>query len=84
MGRVREGEEVVDSHRIVVFPALSRPRTRILASFSPNKLSNLDIHSPMLAHWLDSGPQSMGLKRESLLHVEICQARDVPYKTIFV
>ncbi len=35
------------SHRIVVFPALSNPNTKILASFSPKRASNFDIHSPM-------------------------------------
>ena len=35
------------SHRMVVFPALSRPSTRILASFSPKRLNSLDIHIPI-------------------------------------
>ena len=38
----------MDSQRIVVLPALSRPSTRIRASFSPNSDSSLDIHSPMM------------------------------------
>ena len=42
------------SHRMVVFPALSRPSTKILASFSPKRLSSLDIHSPISACSLDA------------------------------
>ena len=48
-------------HRIVVLPALSSPSTKILASFSPNRATSLDIHRPILvlssrlcrsqAHW---------------------------------
>ena len=38
----------MDSQRIVVLPALSRPSTRIRASFSPNSDSSLDIHNPMM------------------------------------
>jgi hypothetical protein len=34
------------SHKIVVFPALSNPNTRILASLSPKRDINLDIHNP--------------------------------------
>jgi len=39
----------LSSHRMVVFPALSRPKTRIRASLSPNQLSNLLIQSPIFA-----------------------------------
>jgi hypothetical protein len=36
-GRGTEGEDR-DSHNIVVFPALSRPRINIRTSFEPNRL----------------------------------------------
>ena len=37
------------SHRMVVFPALSRPRTSILASLSPNIDIKRDIQMPILS-----------------------------------
>lgn len=37
----------ISLHKIVVFPALSSPSTRILASLSPKSDSSLDIHNPI-------------------------------------
>lgn len=44
--------------RMVVFPALSRPRTNILASLSPNIDINLEIQMPMLASGCQDAPGS--------------------------
>ena len=41
--------------RIVVFPALSSPSTRMRASFSPNTAISLDIQMPMMSCQLPLG-----------------------------
>lgn len=69
-----------NAQRMVVLPALSRPRTRMRASWSPNRLSRRLIHSPITSRAKRASRKGRGggVERETKAFSTLLQPKRAP------